>query len=179
MVLNVCFCTGYSQKSFFCRKDYLFFGLKTDLVHLIFLNSFHNRYNDLFEFGFEIEYNQVAWFILEKKIAIICLGIRIIWQEISHNFPKQTQLAFFAHIKFLNWSYFITYGCGLDEISALEIIFNNLLLQHWGQILFEVEFDIVVPSRVSYNYCFKMAEFCPRSCWMTRYKAWQSVTLKF
>ena len=70
---------------------------------------------------------------------------------------------FFAHIKFLNWSYFITYGCGLDEISALEIIFNNLLLQHWGQILFEVEFDIVVPSRVSYNYCFKMAEFCPRS----------------
>ena len=57
---------------------------------------------------------------------------------------------FFAHIKFLNWSYFITYGCGLDEISALEIIFNNLLLQHWGQIISEVRFYIVILS-ISYN----------------------------
>jgi hypothetical protein len=42
--------------------DYLFFGLKTDLVNVIFLNSFQNRNDNLFafEFGFETEYNQVA-----------------------------------------------------------------------------------------------------------------------
>ena len=73
MVLNVCFCDPpflyriFTEKVF-CRKDYLFFGLKTDLVDVIFLNSFHNRNNNLFEFVFEIEYNQVAWFILEKKM---------------------------------------------------------------------------------------------------------------
>ena len=65
MVLNVCFCDPpilyriFTEKVF-CRKDYRFFGLKTDLVNVIFLNSFHNRNNNLFEFVFEIEYDQVA-----------------------------------------------------------------------------------------------------------------------
>ena len=169
MVLNVCFCDPpflyriFTEKVF-CRKDYLFFGLKTDLVDVIFLNSFHNRNNNLFEFIFEIEYNQVAWFILEKKMHsnnLVRYTIRRI-HDMTGNISQLSQTnptCFFAHIKFLNWSYFITYGCGLDEISALEIIFNNLLLQHWGQILSEVEFYIVVSSRVSYNYCFKVGRY--------------------
>ena len=65
MALNVCFCDPpflyrIFTENVFCRKDYLFFSLKTDLVNVIFLNSFHNRNDNLFEFGFEIEYNQVA-----------------------------------------------------------------------------------------------------------------------
>ena len=123
----------YSQKKVFCRKDYVFFGLKTDLVEVIFLNSFPNRNNNLFEFGFEIEYNRVAWFILEKKMHSNNL-VRYT-NNLTGNISQLSQTnptCFFAHIKFLNWSYFITYGCGLDEISALEIIFNNLLLQHMG-----------------------------------------------
>jgi hypothetical protein len=95
-----------------------------------------------------------------KCIATIWLGIRI--HDMTGNISQLSQTnptCFFARIKFLNWSYFITYGCGLDEISALEIIFNNLLLQHWGQILSKLEFYIVASTQVSYNYCFKVGRY--------------------
>ena len=105
MVLNVCFCDPpflyrIFTENVFCRKDYLFFGLKTDLVDLIFLNSFHNRNNNLFEFGFEIEYNQVAWFILEKKMHSNNLArYRNTWYDRKYltTFPNKPNLLFCPH----------------------------------------------------------------------------------
>ena len=88
----------------FCRKDYLFFGLKTDLVNVVFLNSFHKKNDNLFEFEFGFEKNIIKLLDLfwkRKCIATIWLGIWYTntWYDRKYltTFPNKPNLLFCPH----------------------------------------------------------------------------------